>query len=66
MTWTGSDSLKEIKIPPLLILLGWSTLTKLYLSILNRPSGIVESRSISDRHLKSCLYNEIYDFNCVM
>ena len=42
-----------------------SARTKLYPSVSNRPSGIEESRHVSDKHMKSCLYIEIYIFNCV-
>ena len=65
MTWTGSDSLKGIKTPSLLVLLGWSTRTKLYPSILSRLQGIVESIYVSERNIKSYLYIEICDFDYV-
>ena len=54
-----------MQTPPLLILLGWSARTKLYPSISSRPSGVEESRYVSDKHMKSCLYIEIYAFACV-
>ena len=45
--------------------LGWSERIKSYPSISRRLSGIEESRYVSDKHMKSCLYIEIYAFNCV-
>ena len=50
---------------PLLILLGWSIRSKVYPSIWSRSSGVEQSMYISDKHMKSCLYIEIYAFNCV-
>ena len=44
-----------------LIFLGY----KLYPSISGRLSGVEESMYVSDKHTKSCLYIEIYAFNCV-
>ena len=38
---------------------------KLYPSISNRPSGVEESRYVPDKHMNSCLYIEIYAFNCL-
>ena len=54
-----------MQTPPLLILLGWSARTKMYPSISSRLSGVEESRYVSDKHMKSCLYIEIYAFICV-
>ena len=54
-----------MQIPPLLTLFGWSAQTKMYPSISNRPSGVEESRYVSDKHMKSCLYTELYAFNCI-
>ena len=65
MTWTGSDSLKEIKTLSLFALLEWSTRAKLYPSILSRSTGIVESIYVSDRDIKSCLYIEKCHFDYV-
>ena len=52
------------------MLLGSSAQAKLYPSISSRlsgivVSGIVESRYVSDSHIQSCLYIEMYAFNCV-
>ena len=44
-----------METPPLLILLEWSAQTKLYTSISNKESGIVESSYVSDGHIKSAL-----------
>ena len=49
----------------LLILSGWSTRTKLYPSISSRLPGVVESTYVSDKHIKSYLYSEMYAFSCV-
>ena len=54
-----------MQTPPLLILLGWSTQTTLHPSISGRLSGVVKSRYVSDKHMKLCLYIEIYIFNYV-
>ena len=54
-----------MQTPPLLILLGWSAQTKMYPSISSRLSGVEESGYVSDKHMKSCLYIEIYAFICV-
>ena len=54
-----------MQTPPLLVLLGWSTRTRFYPSISSRLSDFVESRYVSDNHMKSRLYIEIYAFNCV-
>ena len=59
MTLAGSIYLKQMKTPPLLISLGWYERIKLYPSISRRLSGIEESRYVSDKHMKSCLYFEI-------
>ena len=54
-----------MQTPRLLILLGWTSRTRLYPPILSRLSGVVESMYVSDKHMKSGLYIEIYTFNCV-
>ena len=54
-----------MQTPPLLMSLGWSKRIKLYPSISRRLPGIQESRYVSDKHIKSCLYTEIGAFNCV-
>ena len=54
-----------MQTPPLLILLECSAWTKLYPSISSRPSGIEESKYVSDKNMKSCLYIEIYAFSYV-
>ena len=54
-----------MQTPPLLILLGWSAQTKINPSISSRLSGVEESRYVSDKHMESCLYIEIYAFICV-
>ena len=54
-----------MQTPPLLILLGWSTQTRLHPSISGRLSGVVKSRYVSDKHMKLCLYIEICTFNYV-
>ena len=54
-----------MQAPPPLMLLGWSARTKLYPSISSRPSGVEESRYVSDKYMESCLYIQIYAFNCV-
>ena len=48
-----------------LALSGWSVWTKLYPCISSKLSGVEESRKVFDKHTKSCLYVEIYAFNCV-
>ena len=60
-----NTNLKIVK--PLLILSpGWSTQTYLHPSISIKFSGVEESRKVLDRHMiKSCLYIELYAFNCV-
>ena len=32
---------------------------------MSRPSGFDESRYVFDKYMKSCLYIEIYAFNCI-
>ena len=54
-----------MQTPPLLILLGWSAQTKMFPSISSRLSSVEESRYVSDKHIKSSLYIEIYAFICV-
>ena len=51
-----------MQTPPHLILFGCSAQTKSYPSILSRPSGVEEYRYVVDKHMKSCLYIEIYAF----
>ena len=55
-----------MQTPPLLILFGWSTRTKVYPSISSRSLGVEEYRYVSNEHMKSCLYTDIYPFNCVL
>ena len=50
---------------PLLVMSGRSARTKLYPCISTKLSGVEESRKVSDKHIKSYLYVEIYAFNCV-
>ena len=49
----------------ILILSGWSAQTKLYPTISSRLLGVVESRYVSDKHIKWYLYSEIYAFSCI-
>ena len=55
-----------MQTPTLLMLLEWSARTKLYPSISSRPSGVEESRYVSDKHMKSCLYIELCKLREVM
>ena len=54
-----------MQTPPCLVLSGWSLRTKLYPYISSKLSEVDESRKVSDKHIKSYLYVEIYAFNCV-
>ena len=54
-----------MQTPPRLVLSGWSVWAKLYHYISTKLSGVEESRKVSDKHIKSHLYVEIYAFNRV-
>ena len=54
-----------MQTPPRLLLSGWSARTKLYPCISTKLSRLEESKKVSDKHIKSYLYVEMYTFNCV-